>query len=169
MHDEKKPMAGSAFVSGYWTDVRSHVVAMIERCPSGALTYAFTSGEEANEPDLAPHVGVIPDGPLFVTGGIHELRSVEGDLKCPRLSGRRTIWKPTRTAVTLPGARNMPVNERRLTELLRMSREADDLERDLESPAPMVAHGVYDFLALVYLSRQKAPPANKSQPANDKS
>ena len=33
--------------------------------------------------------------------------------------------------------------------------------------APMVAHGVYDFLALVYLSRQKALPADESQPVND--
>ena len=53
------------------TDVRSQVVAMIERCPSGALTYAFTSDADANEPDLAAHVAVIPDGPLFVTGNVH--------------------------------------------------------------------------------------------------
>jgi membrane protease YdiL (CAAX protease family) len=35
--------------------------------------------------------------------------------------------------------------------------------------APMVAHGVYDFLALVYLSRQKTPPADESQPVNNES
>jgi membrane protease YdiL (CAAX protease family) len=33
--------------------------------------------------------------------------------------------------------------------------------------APMVAHGVYDFLALVYLSRQKPQPADESQPINN--
>jgi membrane protease YdiL (CAAX protease family) len=33
--------------------------------------------------------------------------------------------------------------------------------------APMVAHGVYDFLALVYLSRRKAQPADEAQPIND--
>jgi membrane protease YdiL (CAAX protease family) len=35
--------------------------------------------------------------------------------------------------------------------------------------APMVAHGVYDFLALVYLSRQKTQPADESNPISDKS
>lgn len=35
--------------------------------------------------------------------------------------------------------------------------------------APMVAHGVYDFLALVYLSRQKVLPVDESQPANEAS
>jgi membrane protease YdiL (CAAX protease family) len=34
--------------------------------------------------------------------------------------------------------------------------------------APMVAHGVYDFLALVYLSRRKAAPVVETQPVNDK-
>ena len=33
--------------------------------------------------------------------------------------------------------------------------------------APMVAHGVYDFLALVYLSRQKTPPAQEPSPVSD--
>jgi hypothetical protein len=32
--------------------------------------------------------------------------------------------------------------------------------------APMVAHGVYDFLALVYLSRQKKQPVDESQSAS---
>jgi membrane protease YdiL (CAAX protease family) len=32
--------------------------------------------------------------------------------------------------------------------------------------APMVAHGVYDFLALMYLSRQKTQRADESQPAS---
>jgi len=32
--------------------------------------------------------------------------------------------------------------------------------------APMVAHGVYDFLALVYLSRQKTPQADVTPPAD---
>jgi hypothetical protein len=33
--------------------------------------------------------------------------------------------------------------------------------------APMVAHGVYDFLALVYLSRRKVQPGSESLPVND--
>jgi hypothetical protein len=43
-------------------------MAMIERCPSGALTYAV-DGEQI-EPDLPPQIAVIPDGPLWVSGGI---------------------------------------------------------------------------------------------------
>jgi hypothetical protein len=35
--------------------------------------------------------------------------------------------------------------------------------------APMVAHGVYDFLALAYLSRQKTQPADESQHVNNDS
>ncbi len=33
--------------------------------------------------------------------------------------------------------------------------------------APMIAHGVYDFLALAYLSRRIAQPTDESQPTND--
>jgi membrane protease YdiL (CAAX protease family) len=33
--------------------------------------------------------------------------------------------------------------------------------------APMVAHGVYDFLALVYLSRRKSHPTDESQGVHD--
>jgi CDGSH-type Zn-finger protein len=53
------------------TQVRSLMLAMIERCPSGALSYSFEGAASANEPDLGVHVSVIPDGPLFVSGGVH--------------------------------------------------------------------------------------------------
>lgn len=49
------------------TRVRSEMIAMVERCPSGALTYAVDG--EVVEPDLRPAIGVIDDGPLAVTGG----------------------------------------------------------------------------------------------------
>lgn len=35
--------------------------------------------------------------------------------------------------------------------------------------APMVAHGVYDFVALTYLSRRTALPVDESTPLNDES
>lgn len=57
------------------TDVRSQMIAMIERCPSGALTYRFDGDAADNEPDLATRVSVIPDGPLFVSGGVTVTRS----------------------------------------------------------------------------------------------
>jgi CDGSH-type Zn-finger protein/uncharacterized Fe-S cluster protein YjdI len=59
-------------------NVRSQVIAMIERCPSGAYTYALAEGDADMEPDLPQQVAVTTEmisagpvmGPLWVTGGI---------------------------------------------------------------------------------------------------
>jgi CDGSH-type Zn-finger protein len=48
--------------------IRAEAMAMIERCPSGALTYSVDG--ETVEPDLPVEVAVVPDGPLWVSGGI---------------------------------------------------------------------------------------------------
>lgn len=53
--------------------VRTQAIAMIEHCPSGALTYAMNG--ETVEPDLPVQVNVVPDGPLWVTGGLPVERS----------------------------------------------------------------------------------------------
>jgi CDGSH-type Zn-finger protein len=53
--------------------IRAEAMAMIERCPSGALSY--TVDGEAIEPHLPAGVAVIPDGPLWVTGGIEVTRA----------------------------------------------------------------------------------------------
>jgi CDGSH-type Zn-finger protein len=53
--------------------LRAEAMAMIERCPSGALTYAVDG--ETIEPDLPVAVAVIPDGPLWVSGGLDVTRS----------------------------------------------------------------------------------------------
>jgi CDGSH-type Zn-finger protein len=58
--------------------MRSLVIAMIERCPAGALTYSIEPGEPDIEPDLPRQVAVTTeitsqgpiDGPLWVMGGI---------------------------------------------------------------------------------------------------
>jgi CDGSH-type Zn-finger protein len=50
------------------TDVRSQMIAMIERCPSGALSYALSADGDDLEPDLPVQVSVTPDGPLWVSG-----------------------------------------------------------------------------------------------------
>ncbi|MDH3295187.1 MAG: CDGSH iron-sulfur domain-containing protein [Acidimicrobiia bacterium] len=55
------------------TVVRGQVMAMIERCPSGALTYEIDGA--AVEPDLPAEISVIPDGPLWVSGSIPIERS----------------------------------------------------------------------------------------------
>ena len=56
------------------TIVRSQVIAMVERCPSGALTYSAEPEGEV-EPDFATQVAVVADGPLWVTGGVPIERS----------------------------------------------------------------------------------------------
>ena len=50
------------------TTVRAQVMAMIEHCPSGALSYRVDG--ELLEPSLPAEVGVVDDGPLWLTGGI---------------------------------------------------------------------------------------------------
>jgi CDGSH-type Zn-finger protein len=72
------------------TDVRSQMIAMIERCPSGALSYSLDGGATDNEPDLPQRVAVTPDGPLFVTGGIPVTTSTGEELD-PR--NRRTLCR----------------------------------------------------------------------------
>ena len=48
--------------------VRAQVISMIEKCPSGALTFRF-DGDDV-EPLLATAIAVTDDGPLWVTGGV---------------------------------------------------------------------------------------------------
>ena len=65
------------------TKVRSLVMAMVERCPSGALTYSIEEDGPDIEPDLPQQVAVTTEitshgpiaGPLWVTGGIPIMRS----------------------------------------------------------------------------------------------
>jgi len=48
--------------------VRAQVIAMVERCPSGALTFEVDG--RIVEPNLPVEIGLVDDGPLHVTGGI---------------------------------------------------------------------------------------------------
>jgi len=65
------------------TKVRSLVMAMVERCPSGALTYRVEVDGPDIEPDLPQQVAITTEitsdgpiaGPLWVTGGIPVVRS----------------------------------------------------------------------------------------------
>jgi CDGSH-type Zn-finger protein len=50
--------------------VRGQIMAMVEKCPSGTLTFALEADGEVVEPDLPKEIAVIPDGPLWVSGGI---------------------------------------------------------------------------------------------------
>ena len=65
------------------TQVRAMAIAMIEHCPSGALTYALQEGEPDLEVDLPRQIAVTTEitsqgpirGPLWVTGNIPIIRS----------------------------------------------------------------------------------------------
>lgn len=65
------------------TQARSLIIAMVERCPSGALTYRFEEGETDIEPDLPQQIADTTEitsggpiaGPLWVTGDIPVERS----------------------------------------------------------------------------------------------
>ncbi|PKO07266.1 MAG: hypothetical protein CVU41_03000 [Chloroflexi bacterium HGW-Chloroflexi-3] len=60
------------------TQMRSLVIAMIERCPSGSLTYSIPPIENDIEPDLPVQVADTTEitdevpimGPLWVTGNV---------------------------------------------------------------------------------------------------
>jgi len=60
------------------TNVRSLVIAMIERCPSGSLVYSIQADEADIEPDLPQQIAVTTEvtsdgliaAPLWVTGSI---------------------------------------------------------------------------------------------------
>ena len=49
-------------------NTRAMVIGMVEKCPSGALTVEVMG--ENTEPLLPEAIGVVDDGPLFVSGGI---------------------------------------------------------------------------------------------------
>ncbi len=64
------------------TQIRSEVIAMVERCPSGALTYSIEPGQPDIEPDYPEQIAVTTEitsdgpipGPLWVTGNIPVVR-----------------------------------------------------------------------------------------------
>ena len=81
MNDDRSLCVHAGFcgnrVSNVWkmtqhtndTQVRAQIMSMIERCPSGAFTYSLEPGGDPIEPDLPTGIAVIPDGPLWVSGG----------------------------------------------------------------------------------------------------
>ena len=60
------------------TNVRSQIIAMVERCPSGSYTYSIEGSNKDIEPDLPAQIAVTTEitshgpieGPLWVTGNI---------------------------------------------------------------------------------------------------
>jgi CDGSH-type Zn-finger protein len=50
--------------------VREVAMGMVERCPSGRLTYRVAADAPDNEPDLPVEVAAVTDGPLWLTGRV---------------------------------------------------------------------------------------------------
>jgi CDGSH-type Zn-finger protein len=69
-------------------EVRERLMAMVSRCPSGRLAYSVPPDPAAVEPAFEPSIGVQPDGPYWVRGGV-EVVSEDG-----------TVWE-VRNRVTL--------------------------------------------------------------------
>jgi CDGSH-type Zn-finger protein len=78
------------------TAVRSQVIAMVERCPSGSLTYAMERGEKDIEPDLPPQVAATTE--MTSTGPIAGALWVTGNIPIERADGQPF---ETRNRVTL--------------------------------------------------------------------
>jgi len=62
------------------TDIRAHIIGLIEHCPSGSYTYAMSPEGEEIEPDLAVTIAVTEEerglaGCLWVTGGVPVVRA----------------------------------------------------------------------------------------------
>ncbi|MDH4171196.1 MAG: CDGSH iron-sulfur domain-containing protein [Acidimicrobiia bacterium] len=82
VHDDRSICVHAGFcgtrVSSVWklvddTDdsiVRLQVINMVEKCPSGALTFRLPDDENDVEPGLPMEIGVLDDGPLWVQGGV---------------------------------------------------------------------------------------------------
>lgn len=89
MRDDRSLCVHAAFctnrVSTVWKMVRAgdtedsiaraQVMAMVERCPSGALTYQLDADGSQLEPELPDEVCIVDDGPLQVTGRVTITRS----------------------------------------------------------------------------------------------
>jgi hypothetical protein len=43
---------------------------MVHHCPSGRLVVSPSEDAPAEEPEFTPSVAIVPDGPLWVRGGI---------------------------------------------------------------------------------------------------
>ena len=77
-------------------NVCSQVIAMVERCPSGALTYALEVGGEQIEPDLPRQVAVTTD--ITVDGPLRGALWLSGEIPVERADGQSF---ETRSRVTL--------------------------------------------------------------------
>lgn len=85
--------------------LRAQVINMVERCPSGAMTFRLAPDADDIEPDLRPAIGVIDDGPLHVTGGVTVHRpTAAGSRPVPVLPCAGAARRPPSRPATEPTA-----------------------------------------------------------------
>lgn len=58
-------------------EVRDRVKRMLSNCPAGRMGFTLEEGGEPVEPEFEPSIATIPDGPLWVRGGI-EIEAPDG-------------------------------------------------------------------------------------------
>ncbi|HEX7556519.1 MAG TPA: CDGSH iron-sulfur domain-containing protein [Leptolinea sp.] len=76
--------------------IRAEIIAMIERCPAGAYTYAMREGEPDIEPDLPVQIAVTTD--INSDGAVRSAFWVTGNIPIERADGQPF---ETRNRVTL--------------------------------------------------------------------
>jgi hypothetical protein len=52
------------------SEVRKRLREMVANCPSGRLQVTLSGEDKPEEPEFTPSIAPIPDGPLWVRGGI---------------------------------------------------------------------------------------------------
>ena len=58
-------------------EVKTRLQEMVANCPSGRLEISQTEDGKLEEPEYAPSVATIPNGPLWVRGGV-EIQTMDG-------------------------------------------------------------------------------------------
>lgn len=59
-------------------EVRARLIDMVEKCPSGRLGYQIPPDPGDREPGFEPSIGVEPNGPLWIRGGIPVVSEADG-------------------------------------------------------------------------------------------
>jgi CDGSH-type Zn-finger protein len=71
-------------------EVRERLMGMVSRCPSGRLAYSVPPESTSVEPEFQPSIGVQPDGPYWVRGGVEV---VSGDGQVWEVRNRVTLCR----------------------------------------------------------------------------
>lgn len=87
--------------------VRAEIIAMVERCPAGAYTYAMQEGEPDIEPDLPEQIAVTVD--ITSDGPIRSAYWVTGNIPIERADGQPFEVRNRVTLCACGESRNKPL------------------------------------------------------------